>query len=74
MDDTQAISKGSFKNELKQLRVLNIGVELNNSEIRVNYYVAFGKILVPDYFEELAAQPAGGPSQLSHVPEERTED
>ena len=62
MDDAQAASKGSFENALKQLRVLNLWVELNTSGMGVNYYVATGKILVPDYLKELAAHPVGGPS------------
>ena len=36
--------------------------------------MAAGKILVSDYLEELTAQPAGEPSQLSLVVEERIED
>ncbi|CAI8614966.1 unnamed protein product [Vicia faba] len=61
MDDAQAASKGRFENALKQLRVLNHGVELNASGMGVNYYVASRKILVPDYLEELAPSPRGNP-------------
>ena len=74
MNDAQAASKGSFENMLKQLRVLNPGVKFNTSEMRVNYYVVVRKILVSDYLEELAAQPAERPSQLSSIVEEETEE
>ena len=44
VDNTQASSEGSFENMVKQIHVLNPGVELNTSGVGVNYYVAVGKI------------------------------
>ena len=51
------------------MRMLNPGDELNNSGMGVNYYVAAGQILVPDYLKEFITQPTGGPAQLSPVAE-----
>ena len=59
MDDAQATSEGSFENTVKQIHVLNPEVELNTSGMGVNYYVAAGKILVPDKLKEFIAQPVG---------------
>ena len=59
---------------MKQLHVLNPGVELNTSGMGVNYYVAVGKILVSYYLKDLVAQPAWGLPQLSPVAEERIEE
>ena len=73
MDDAQAASEGSFKNAVKQMHVLNPGVKLNTSGMGVNYYVAGGKIMVPDYLKEFVAHPAGGPTQFSPVVKEETE-
>ena len=73
MDDAHATSEGSFENTVKQMHVLNPRVELNTSGVGVNYYVAAGKILVPDYLKEFLAQPAGEPSQLSTVVKEEIE-
>ena len=60
MDDAKATSEGSFENTVKQLRMLNPVVKLKTSSMGVNYYVAASKILVPNYLEELVAQPVGG--------------
>ncbi|CAI8617503.1 unnamed protein product [Vicia faba] len=73
VDDAQASSKGSFENTVKQMQVLNPGVELNVSGMRVNYYVAGGKILVLDYLREFVAQSTEGPAQLSIIIEEEVE-
>ena len=58
---------------MKQMHVMNPRVELNTLGMKVNYYVASGKILVPDYVKEFVAHPARGPSQLSPIVEEETE-
>ena len=73
VDDAQAASEESFENTVKQMHVLNPGVELNISGKGVNYYVVVDKILVPDYLKEFVAQAVGGPAQLSHVAEEEAE-
>ena len=67
MDDAQAAVEGSFENALNQIRMLNPGVELNTSGMGVNYYVADGQILVPDYLRDIIAQSTRGPAQLSPI-------
>ena len=59
MDDAQAAFEGIFENMVKQMHVLNTGVELNTSGMGVNYYMAAGKIQVPNYLKEFVAQPTG---------------
>ena len=49
VDDARAASKGIFYNTMNQIHVLNPCVEHNTSGMGVNYYVADGQILVPDY-------------------------
>ena len=73
VDDAQAASEGSFENVVNHMRVLNPGVELNTSGMRVNYYVAAGQILVPDYLKDIIAQPTGGLAQLSPIVEGEAE-
>ena len=73
MDDAQAAFEGRFKNAVKQMHVLNPGVELNTSGMGVNYYMVVGKILVPNYLKEFVAQPTSGPAQLSPVAEGEVE-
>ena len=39
----------------------------------VNYYVAGGQILVPDYLRDIVAHPTGGLTQLSPIVEGEAE-
>ena len=50
--------------------MLNPDVELNTSGVGVNYYVADGQILVPDYLRDIINQPAGDPALLSPIVKE----
>ena len=58
---------------MKQIDTLNPGIKLNTLGMGVNYYVAAGKILVPDYLKEFVAQLTGGSAQLPPIAEEEAE-
>ena len=73
VDDAQATSEGSFDNVVSQMNVLNPGVELNTSVIGVNYYVADGQILVPDYLRDIVDQTTRDPARLSPIVEGEAE-
>ena len=73
VDDAQAAFEGSFENAVNQIRVLNPGVELNTSGMRVNFYVVGSQILVPDYLRDIVSQSTGDPAQLSPIVEGEAE-
>ena len=67
VDDAQAASEGSFDNMVNQICMLYPGIELNTSGMGVNYYVADGHIMVPDYLRDIVHLLAGGPARLSLI-------
>ena len=73
MDEPETASEGSFNNTVNQMRALNLGVKLNTSGMGVNYYVANGQILVPDYLRDIFNQLAGDPARLFAIIEGEAE-
>ena len=70
LDDALAVVEGIFNNTAKQLRVLNLLVELNVTRMVLHYYVADGQIVIPEYLRGVRDVLVGESSRQEHVTKE----